>query len=442
MCTIDSCGEIGCTHTFRTDCDDNNACTQNACHPITGCFYYDFPCDDGDACTVDGCGITTGCTFTPRDCNDGDACTADSCDSGSGCINTQISCSDGDPCTVDGVCLPSSGCVYPPIVCTDDLNPCTVDACVGGLCPYTPGNAGVVCHASTGECDPEEVCDGASATCPSDVVHADGTPCSTDENTCTTDVCTAGVCAHPALPDYTACTSVCGPLPHCLDATCVCLPTTGCTINCTLSQGYFSTHSPNDAPKVDPVWALPEVSGATLCGYTYQTILEAATNDPRFGKNWLKLAQQWITTRLTTLRFQCEAFTPAAVGTAYYGAIDALAVCGSSTALQNTYAGVLAKYNKGDYTKQGGPPHCDETAMWNAVQVATHGGGGGASIVVFVSVGACCLFLCILVLIVLLCYWRPYGVVGRPVLVAAELDERPDATQSLVPRAEPTVHWA
>ena len=56
---------------------------------------------------------------------------------------------------------------------------------------------GTVCRASTGECDPAEVCDGASGLCPAPAFVASEMACTTDGNVCTDDVCDgAGSCLH------------------------------------------------------------------------------------------------------------------------------------------------------------------------------------------------------------------------------------------------------
>jgi hypothetical protein len=79
--------------------------------------------------------------------------------------------------------------------CTSDGNVCTEDECDGaGTCAHPAGNPGAVCRASTGDCDAEEDCDGASVGCPGDLAEPDGTACD-DGDACTTgDQCSGGVC--------------------------------------------------------------------------------------------------------------------------------------------------------------------------------------------------------------------------------------------------------
>lgn len=84
--------------------------------------------------------------------------------------------------------------------CADDGSACTVTTCSGGLCTHPPGNSGVTCRASVGECDLVEACDGVSGSCPADVLRSAGTACTADGETCTADVCNgaSAACTHPA----------------------------------------------------------------------------------------------------------------------------------------------------------------------------------------------------------------------------------------------------
>lgn len=62
--------------------------------------------------------------------------------------------------------------------------------------------AGTECRAGGGECDPAEVCSGASATCPAPAVKPAGAACTDDGDQCTRDECDgAGACEHPDKPD-------------------------------------------------------------------------------------------------------------------------------------------------------------------------------------------------------------------------------------------------
>ncbi len=94
--------------------------------------------------------------------------------------------------------------------CTDDGNVCTTDICSAGICTHPAGNSGTECRASTGVCDPHEVCDGVSTTCPTDSKSPDGSTCTDDGNPCTTDLCESGSCTHSAGNAGTVCRSSAG----------------------------------------------------------------------------------------------------------------------------------------------------------------------------------------------------------------------------------------
>ncbi|KAK3111220.1 hypothetical protein LTR53_013749 [Teratosphaeriaceae sp. CCFEE 6253] len=70
----------------------------------------------------------------------------------------------------DNACCDATTCKFAGSAVCDDSNE---DCCRG--CQLA-GN-GTVCRASTGSCDPQETCSGASATCPVDVTAPDGQSC-------------------------------------------------------------------------------------------------------------------------------------------------------------------------------------------------------------------------------------------------------------------------
>ncbi|MCA9700630.1 MAG: hypothetical protein KC431_24095, partial [Myxococcales bacterium] len=79
--------------------------------------------------------------------------TSSSSDSGSSDSSSTDSSSDTDGCD-----------------CPDDGDPCTEDLCdQDNLCTHPLAPAGTVCRPSSGSCDLEEVCDGASPSCPADL---------------------------------------------------------------------------------------------------------------------------------------------------------------------------------------------------------------------------------------------------------------------------------
>jgi len=93
-------------------------------------------CDDNNACTDDIC-ENGGCIQIPIDCDDEDACTNDACDSVAGCVFTDVVCDDDEPCTNDE-CV-DDGCVFEPIIADagDDASICIGDSAqlnaTGGL---------------------------------------------------------------------------------------------------------------------------------------------------------------------------------------------------------------------------------------------------------------------------------------------------------------------
>lgn len=74
----------------------------------------------------------------------------------------------------------------------NDNNPCTQDACSSGVCQNTPVAAGTSCPDDGNTCT-NDVCSAGACTHPNNTA-----PCADDGNTCTNDVCSGGVCTHPS----------------------------------------------------------------------------------------------------------------------------------------------------------------------------------------------------------------------------------------------------
>jgi len=92
--------------------------------------------------------------------------------------------------------------------CSDDNNPCTSDACATGTCTHPADNAGVSCTDDGSPCTLDQ-CDGVNTNCqhPADPA-AEGIACD-DNNSCTSpDTCHAGQCA-----GLNACTAALCPNP-------------------------------------------------------------------------------------------------------------------------------------------------------------------------------------------------------------------------------------
>jgi cysteine-rich repeat protein len=151
---------------------------------------------DGDGCSA-GCIVETcwTCTGFPSICTVAAA--------GSSCPDDGNPCTD-DACTGTGVCAHANNTAP----CPDDGNPCTDDACNGaGACAHVNNTApcgDAVCETGA--------CSGGRCVL---TIEAAGTPCDTDADLCSQDVCDGGgsCVAGPALD--------CGPCS-------TCRPSTGC----------------------------------------------------------------------------------------------------------------------------------------------------------------------------------------------------------------------
>ena len=186
--------------------------------------------DGAGGCTTDLC-TPSPCTAAHMTVCTGGACGCDvgyHSDGAGGCSN--------DPCTPNP-CLASnqacrvvSGaaqCYTPPC---DDMNPCTVDAVVGGNCQHTPLGDTTTCQTSlcvVGQTCLSGVCQGGGARDCNDSNACTDDACSTtlgcthtnndgnvpaDSYACTTDSCVGGVAKHvasdPACDDALWCTGV------------------------------------------------------------------------------------------------------------------------------------------------------------------------------------------------------------------------------------------
>jgi len=102
------------------------------------------------------------------DCDDGDPCTIDAC-TGGVCVNTPIDCYDADACTFDH-CV-AGVCEYDAVLC-DDGDPCSVDSCDPAIgcrnefpaCGVSDGCCAPDCTPST---DADCPCGGKNASCSS-----------------------------------------------------------------------------------------------------------------------------------------------------------------------------------------------------------------------------------------------------------------------------------
>lgn len=260
QCTDDECSAGICVHPAVPDstiCDDSDACTvgdscfmggcvsgeqiecpspadchlQGTCDPMTGLCNDPLEpdlavCDDdGNDCTLDVC-ANGSCTHPNADdttacASDGLSCTADECDGGT-CnhVLNPSYCLIGGACHLDADLNPANECqvcdkldpdnwssVSDGTSC-DDYQYCTVaDVCYAGSCV-----AGALrdCSVPSDLCNSYE-CSESGNTCVATPLPA-GTACEGDGLECTVDICSAGSCTHPSVPNDCD-ERVCGPSP-------------------------------------------------------------------------------------------------------------------------------------------------------------------------------------------------------------------------------------
>lgn len=104
-------------------------------------------------------------------------------------------CDDANPCTVD-VCTSEDICQHFPIdgMCESDDDECTSDICSGGFCTH-PANGICACEDDP-ECDDSNPCTDDECSSGNCVYDNNTDPCADDGNECTNDQCSAGSCMH------------------------------------------------------------------------------------------------------------------------------------------------------------------------------------------------------------------------------------------------------
>lgn len=182
-CTSDTCADgtvtaQQCCPFSSSNCDAGERYIMN---PSTAEGITDFsPCTIGNICAAMGRNsVNTQClsanrgvtTISGQQCGNGIVEEGEECDCGGedGC--------GGNTCCNPTTCRFTSGSVC------DDANE---DCCRS--CQFASN--GTVCRASTGDCDPEEVCSGSGPTCPDDVTRPNGDSCGSGL-TCASGQCTS-----------------------------------------------------------------------------------------------------------------------------------------------------------------------------------------------------------------------------------------------------------
>lgn len=129
-------------------------------------------------------------------------------------------------------------------------------------------------------------------------------------------------------------------------------------MGCTLTQGYWGTHSNYGPAAYDPNWAtIGEDTSFFLSGTTWYG---AITTVPKGNGYWI-LSNQYVA---AILNQNNGAYVPSGVqdildaATAWFaGAVPDNCSAGGSCGLQKDWAAVLDTYNNGIYP--GGPGHCE-----------------------------------------------------------------------------------
>jgi hypothetical protein len=130
-----------------------------------------------------------------------------------------------------------------------------------------------------------------------------------------------------------------------------------CNQGCTLTQGYWKTHSKYGPAPYDSTWAV--IGEDTLFFHSGYTWINLFKTPPKGGNAYIQLAHQYMAARLNV---EAGASTPASVATALATATAMFNAAGTGfTSAQTTQArqlaGILGSYNEGAL----GPGHCSES---------------------------------------------------------------------------------
>jgi len=224
-CEHSACVLVDCAKGYG-DCDGD---------PATGCETH----IQIDLSHCGGCGLA--CNTSDIDCDAPDLCDAGQCVSRFKTASTlcraagaDASCDPAEYCSGSSAACPANAVAETKTSCgSPDATGCNAaDSCDGaGHCVDRLQPSGTVCRiGKDGQCDPTEVCTGASAVCPADTVANYGTPCGSSSNLgCdAADSCDgAGSCIARFKPALTVCrgagaNATCDPAERCSEASAVC----------------------------------------------------------------------------------------------------------------------------------------------------------------------------------------------------------------------------
>lgn len=167
-CTSSTCADgttvasQQCCPRSASVCDAGGAYIMN---PSTGSNILHFsPCTIGNICSAIGRNsVKTSCLTANKDVT-----TISGSQCGNGIVEAGEDCDcGGTSCGANPCCDPTT-CKFKTNAVCDPSN----EDCCTSTCQFS--TSGVVCRASTGTCDPQEVCSGTSATCPADATAPDG----------------------------------------------------------------------------------------------------------------------------------------------------------------------------------------------------------------------------------------------------------------------------
>jgi len=198
-CTHDYCMSGVCTHPNRSRGASCGDDSSGVCDAADSC-------NDSGECVENHASNETTCT------SDGNECTLDMCTDGvcthenkevnSPCGNRETTdCTAPDTCNASGVCQANHS--ENDSACTPDDNECTRDVCSSGVCTHPNEEQGTSCGDTTsGDCTAPDTCD--AGVCKENHFE-EGTACPDDGNECTSEGCNDGYCAHEFEPPGTAC---------------------------------------------------------------------------------------------------------------------------------------------------------------------------------------------------------------------------------------------
>jgi len=220
------------------DCVAPLSCTAGVCDQERGLCDFDVA---AGTCLINGACKNAGETNPADDCQECNPAIAargwSPKPNGSPCSDDNLFCSgvevcqasncmsQGDPCTALSLICDEAGnrCVECLIsIDCNDSNDCTEDTCNDGSCQNLNLPVGATCGDPTAtDCNFADTCNG-QGVCLSNI-QPNGTPCTDDGNSCTSDTCFATNCLHIPLPNSTPCTddgTFCNGVERCLVGQC------------------------------------------------------------------------------------------------------------------------------------------------------------------------------------------------------------------------------